>query len=287
MDQIDDSDVATVRILTDAELERFQAKRRSEREHAHSTPKWVAMLRRENKERAGFEQLSLEEWRELLTTRNVTSTNHDTVLSIDWPHYCRSASKSCGGSNGWCYTFFGPQASLAHIRKVAMVDVLATTFPEYFAEAVVREVNVAVSGGRLSYPNIRYSGSGEVTTAHVTALSIIQRSGVALWGFTRDVSVAVALREAGIAVIYSYDHSTNRDELHRATSERLRLAYTSRGVDDPPPIESFVVFPLHRSGRVNEVVDSPGLCPKVVIEYLRQERPQGTCQSVCMRCHAS
>jgi hypothetical protein len=166
-----------------------------------------------------------------------------------------------------------------------MVDVLASEQPELFAEHVVGEVGKAVSAGKLPDAHLRYSGSGELNVTHMRALALVASAGVRLWGFTRNLPVARALRESGIAVIVSYDRSTPGQQVAAAQREGLPLAYSSLGVDDVPPFESLVVFPLHRSGRVLEVADVAGLCPKVVREYLDQERPVGSCQTVCHRCH--
>lgn len=248
-------------------------------------PKWVRMLKRELRERACYEGMSFSEWNLLLQKRNVTSLNHDTVLSLDWPHYCTESSEACGGPNGWCYTFLGPQASRYHIRKVAMVDVLAVEFPELFAENVVDEVLRAMKKGLILDPNIRYSGSGELRQEHVRALSLVREKGLSLWGFTRNITIAEALRRSDIAVIYSYDKYTPSNKVMDARNKGFRLAYTSLGVDDFPPVPSFVVFPLHRSGNVPEVVDAVNLCPKVVNEYFCHKRSVGTCQTLCKRCH--
>lgn len=250
-----------------------------------SGPKWQRILRKEMGQRDSFRNLPESEWRNLLKSRRVTSANHDTVLSLDWPHYCVGASDACGGSRGYCYTFTGLLSGDSHIRKVAMVDALATWHPELFAERVVHEVQAAAAKGHLPYPNLRYSGSGEMGRRHVKALRLVAERGVHLWGFTRNISVARDLREAGISVIMSCDHSTDSDWTSAAISEGFKLAYSSRNVDDVPPFKSFMVFPLHRSGRVKEVADVPDLCPKVLYEYLHQERPNATCQAVCRRCH--
>lgn len=248
-------------------------------------PKWRRMLARELRERSRFESLSVGEWRSLLETRSVTSSNHDTVLSLDWPHYCAGASQACGGPRGWCYTFTGLQAGENHVRKVAMVDALATLHPALFAERVVLEVERAVRSGALPYANLRYSGSGELNACHVKGLALVATRGVRLWGFTRNLVVASALRAAEIPVIVSYDRSTVLRHVLAARRKGFPLGYSSEGVDDGPPHPSVVVFPVHRSGRIPEVVDVPELCPKVVHEYLHQERPPAMCQSVCQRCH--
>jgi len=248
-------------------------------------PKWRRLLKKELEARSQFSSLSLNEWRSLLKARSVCSNNHDTVLSLDWPHYCARATEGCGGTRGWCYTFTGPQAGEKHIRKVAMVDALASFQPTLFSEVVVLEVERAVHKGKLPYPNLRYSGSGEVNSTHVEALALVAAQGVRLWGFSRNLSVAKSLRARGIAVILSYDRSTPAQQTDAAREEGFPLAYSSVGVEDTPPFESLVVFPLHRSGRVPEVADVSGLCPKVLNEYLHHERPHATCQTLCQRCH--
>src|SRR5262245_55962925 len=83
--------------------------------------RWRKRLAKELAFRAEFERLDSAAWKSLLATRSVTSTNHDTVLSLDWPHYCAYATVACGGPNGWCYTFQGRQTSQLHNRHAAMV----------------------------------------------------------------------------------------------------------------------------------------------------------------------
>ena len=249
-------------------------------------PKWRRMLEKEMAERSAFEGLSELEWLKVLRGRGITSANHDTVLSLDWPHFCATATEACGGAKGWCYTFTGLQAGGSHVRKVAMVDALAVEWPGLFAKTVVAEVGRAVASGAIPYPNLRYSGSGELRMQHLEALANISAAGITLWGFTKNIAIARALRSLKISVIFSHDCTTDRAVLSTAVREEIPLAYISSGVDDRPNHPCVVVFPLHRSGRVGEIADVPMLCPKVVHEYLNQVRPAGSCQIVCQRCHA-
>src|SRR5208283_5819688 len=99
---------------------------------ADSIPRWRLRLDKELAFRDEFSGLSEVEWSVLLKTRHVTSSNNDTVLSLDWPHFCANATPACGGPNGWCYTFQGNQAGKLHNRHAAMVDVLARNFPDIF-----------------------------------------------------------------------------------------------------------------------------------------------------------
>jgi hypothetical protein len=132
---------------------------------------------------------------------------------------------------------------------------------------------------------LRYSGSGEATEAHVPALAAVAEQGVHLWGFTRRLNVAESLVECGIAVIVSCDGTTDPGFIRDARRRGLQLAYSSNGVDDHPPAGTIVTFPVHRVGRVREVVDDVSLCPKVVADFLHDERPPASCQAVCRRCH--
>ena len=97
-------------------------------------PRWQQRLGKELAFRSEFENLNEQAWRSLLKNRRVTSSNYDTVLSLDWPHFCANATLACGGPNGWCYTFQGNQAGKLHNRHAAMVDVLARSFPDVFGE---------------------------------------------------------------------------------------------------------------------------------------------------------
>ena len=47
--------------------------------------RWRGRLQKELAFRPEFEGLDHAGWRSLLATRSVTSKNHDTVLSINWP----------------------------------------------------------------------------------------------------------------------------------------------------------------------------------------------------------
>jgi hypothetical protein len=166
-----------------------------------------------------------------------------------------------------------------------MIDVLARRFPALFGTAVRREVEAATRSGVLRNPNLRYAGSGEVTKDHLPALRQIKDGGVWLWGFTRSLQVARALQQEHIAVLFSCDRSTAPATLMGARDAGLPLAYSSDGVDDMPPPDTVVTFPVHRVGRVREVVDVASLCPKVLLEYLDDTRPEGMCQTACSRCH--
>ena len=248
-------------------------------------PRWRKRLDKERAFLGEFEHLLVEEWRELLKSRRVTSTNYDTVLSLDWPHYCANATSACGGPEGWCYTFQGRQATSSHNRHAAMVDVLARKHPSLFAAQVASEVAQAVSAGNLQYPNIRFSGSGEMTERHVPAIAETVKLGVQAWGFTRSLRVARLVRDVKAYVIVSCDSTSPEGFSASATEAGFPLAYSSNGVDDLPPPGTLVTFPVHRVGRVHEVVDADSLCPKVVSEFLYDERPPGYCQRLCHRCH--
>lgn len=166
-----------------------------------------------------------------------------------------------------------------------MVDALARTYPDLFGETVAVEVHGAVTRGLLPYPNLRYSGSGEVVEAYLPALDQLTRRGVRLWGFTRNLRLAEALRKQGAAVIVSCDRTSPEEFVSRAAAAGFPLAYSSAGVMDIPPEGTLVTFPVHRVGRVREVVDSPTICPKVLADYLDDSRPEAACQRFCQRCH--
>jgi hypothetical protein len=174
------------------------------------------------------------------------------------------------------------------LRKVAIVDACASKFPKLFAEKVAEEVASYVRQGKLPYPNLRYSGSGELREAHLPALLALKHDHkIVLWGFTRNLNIAAALKSVAISAIFSCDRATPPDAIRQALRLGLSLAYTSTGVDDNPPAGTSVTFPLHRGGRVSEVVDSITVCPKVLSEYLSGHREEGTCQAVCQRCHTA
>ena len=247
--------------------------------------RWRLRLAAELAHRPEYDRLTTGEWRALLRRRRVTSSNHDTVLSLDWPHYCGGATTGCGGESGWCYTFQGRQVGTLHDRHAAMVDSLARGHPEVFADAVASEVGRAVASGLLPYPNLRYSGSGEVASAHIPALKEVARREVRLWGFTRNLPLAEELRRIGASVIVSCDATSPEGFLEAALAGGFRIAYSSTGIEDPPPCDALVTFPVHRVGRVHEVVDHPSICPKVMEEFLYERRAAATCQNVCQRCH--
>lgn len=248
-------------------------------------PRWQLRLAKELAFRSDFGNLEEKAWRSLLRGRRVTSSNYDTVLSLDWPHFCSYATAACGGADGWCYTFQGNQAGKLHNRHAAMVDVLARNFPVVFGEHVAAEVYAALGERKIPYPNLRYSGSGEVVEAYVPALREIHSRGVLLWGFTRNLQVAQELRSIGARVIVSCDKTSPVGFVAKAKEMNFPLAYSSDGVSDPPPPGTLVTFPVHRIGRVREVVDSPTVCPKVLADFLDDCRPEGSCQLICHRCH--
>jgi hypothetical protein len=252
-----------------------------------SRPRWRLRLEKELQHRVEFSGLTQEEWLRILRTRRVTSSNHDTVLAIDWPHFCRASTEACGGVAGWCYTFQGAQANSAHNRHVAMVDVLAREHPELFASQVVKEVDEAVDAGRMPYRNLRYSGSGEVSASYMEGLELVASAGVHLWGFTRDLEVAGLLRSIGAGVIVSVDRTTPGSTISGSRSLGFPLAYTSMDIDDLPPAGTLVTFPVHRVGRVREVAATESLCPKVLYDFYDEQRPPATCQMECQRCHVA
>jgi len=217
--------------------------------------------------------------------RGVLSSNHDTVVSLDWPHYCSHATEACGGKRGWCYTLSGHHVTDAHAEKVAINDIASRRCPETLAEQVAVEVFALVEKRNLPYPNLRFSGSGEVQAHHIPALRLIVQRGVRLWGFTRNPAMAGALREIGASAIFSCDATTPYERLDLARRMGFSLAYSSRGVSDPPPIDALVTFPVHVSGRVFESVEHPSLCPKVVEEFFTGTRHFAWCQERCHRCH--
>lgn len=256
-----------------------------QRDHGNGA-KWRARLSEELICAAGFVEWSIAEWQSYLASREVLNANYDTVVALDWPHFCGGATEGCGGSKGWCYTLAGKVGGgRARSIRAAMTDQLARQFPAFFADVVASEVFSRVKAGTMPYANLRFSGSGEVHQAHVPALVELRARGVRLWGFSRNVEVARRLQEAGIFVLFSCDSTTPQIRIDAARAFRLKLAYTSTGVDDLPPEGTFVTFPVHRSGRVKEVVNSESLCPKVVEEYLDGKRREGACQWRCTRCH--
>jgi hypothetical protein len=247
--------------------------------------RWRQRLKKELAFLPEFANLDESAWRVLLKGRSVASSNHDTVLSLDWPHFCGNATSACGGREGWCYTFQGNQAGKLHNRHAAMVDVLARNHPELFAERVAEEVTSAVKTGLMLYPNLRYSGSGEVVEHYLPALQAIQDMGIRLWGFTRSLNLGQRLRKIGAKVVVSCDKTSPTGFIKEAQRLKFSLGYTSSDVNDVPPQGTVVTFPVHRVGRVREVVDAPSLCPKVLADFLDDYRPKASCQLVCRRCH--
>lgn len=254
-------------------------------EAASGTPKWQLRLRVELEHKDKFSSLSAREWRTLLGTRTLCSSNHDTVLALDFPHYCTDATEGCGGAKGWCYTFQGRQANASHHQRVAMVDQLAQMHPQLFAETVRKEVHESVERGELQYPNIRVSGSGELMEKHVEALVAVSALGVHVWGFTKRLRVWKLLKQQGIELLFSIDRTSPQSAVEDAAKSGVRFAYTSTAVDDLPPEGTLVAFPLHRGGKVREVVDASMLCPKVVEDFYYGSRAKGWCQDRCKRCH--
>lgn len=248
-------------------------------------PKWRTRLAKEREHTSSFEGMSENQWRVFMRGQSLLSSNHDTVVALDWPHYCTEATSACGGPKGYCYTFQGHQASSNHDRHVAQVDALARLHPELFGELVSNEVNALVSKGLLPYPNLRYSGSGELTRAHLKGILSVHERGVRLWGFTRSISVASQLKEWGIGVLFSCDRTTAVENVDLARGLGVGLAYVSANVLDTPPEGTVVTFPIHRGGRVREVVESDTLCPKVVDDFFFDQRDKGSCQLRCTRCH--
>lgn len=249
--------------------------------------KWGTLLSKELAQRGRYEDLSEAEWRKLCSRRCITSGNHDTVLSLDWPHYCVGATVGCGGLKGWCYTFHGQLAGPSHIARVAFNDAFAEQHPSLFANCVAREVRRAVAAGKLRYPNLRYSGSGELAPHHLPAMRELAGQSIHLWGFSRRIDLALALRDMGVSVIISCDATSNEELIAEARTAGFPLAYSSKGVDDPPPQGTLVTFPIHRGRFVREVVETKSLCPKVVQQYMFGNRKAAMCQSTCRRCHLS
>lgn len=264
---------------------------RSPRERAEdasgqaAAPKWIRRLEEELAYRAQFEMLTLRELERELGATPLLSENHDTVVSIDVPHYCGGATPACGGPRGWCYTFFGSSIAAGRARKAALVDVYAERHPNAFADRVVVEVRELVRRGLLRYFNVRFAGSGELRLQHIPALECLAANGIRAWGFTKNAAVYLRLRKSRIACLFSCDATSDREALRSVLSAGGLLAYTSTSARDLPPEGSFVTFPVHVSGRVTEVADHPTLCPKVLEEYFDGTRREAWCQARCLRCH--
>jgi len=255
------------------------------KEGTRTSAKWQRLLKREIAHSQSLKHLSRDEVLDRVKKQGILSTNFDTVISLDFPHYCVGATEGCGGSKGWCYTFQGFQSLSAHSSKVGFVDYCIRTYPDIVVNSVVEEVQEFVKKGQLPYPNLRFSGSGEVTAIHIDLLTEIKQRGVQLWGFSRNIKVASALKSVGIHVIFSCDHTTPSNVVAQANNFQLPLAYTSCNVQDFPIYDVTVVFPLHRGGRVQQVADHAKNCPKVVAEYFEHSRNQASCQNLCRRCH--
>jgi hypothetical protein len=220
-----------------------------------------------------------------LNGKKILSDNFDTVVSLDFPHYCNSATLGCGGGEGWCYTLVGHQVSAAHAEKVAATDVFCRKYPQEFAQLVAAEVHDAVRRGKLPYPNLRISGSGEISPSHITGLLQIIQENVHIWGFSKNIDLIEILNSQGAHFLFSMDSTTPEIVVAKASSAKVGIAYTSTSVTDHPTLSPKVVFPLHKVGRVGEVVDHAALCPKVIDEYLNGQRMPASCQSTCNRCH--
>jgi hypothetical protein len=250
--------------------------------------KWQIRLEEELSLREPFDGWNTDQWRRKLKAANLLSDNYDTVVSLDWPHYCGGATKGCGGKDGWCYTLGGQLGGGAkRSRRAAMTDSLARHHPELFGEIVAAEIEKLVSTREIRYPNLRFSGSGELHPAHLPAILQVKAQGINLWGFSRNIRMAIALQKHEISVLFSCDATTPDSRIAEAREHGLGLAYTSTGVSDKPPEGTFVTFPLHRSGKVKEIVLANSVCPKVAQEYLDGKRTRAACQTKCARCHHS
>jgi hypothetical protein len=255
------------------------------KENVQATLKWQRLLKKEIAHSKSLAQLSRDEVFKRVKKQGILSANSDTVASLDFPHYCIGATEGCGGAKGWCYTFQGFQSLSAHSSKVGLVDYCIRTYPEMVVNLIVKEIQALVNKGQLPYPNLRFSGSGEVAAIHIGLLTEIKRRGIQLWGFSRNIKVATELKSAGIHVIFSCDQTTPTHLVDQAIGLQVPLAYTSCNVKDLPSYEVAVVFPLHRGGRVRQVADHMMNCPKVIEEYFDHSRTQASCQNVCRRCH--
>jgi len=247
--------------------------------------KWKLKLKEEMAESKPISDLSNKELELLIHRKTILSSNYDTVLALDFPHYCSKATLGCGGEKGWCYTFGGHQAGPSHAKKVALVDVASKRIPKILVNKILREIEAATHKKRLPYPNLRISGSGEAAFHHLDLIGMINAAGVKTWGFTKNISIAIAMRKLGTNILISADKTTPKDLIHQAKKDDFRFAYTSTDHIDYPPENTLVTFPLHRGGRVREAVDSPSLCPKVIEEFLSGKRRDAYCQLRCNRCH--
>jgi len=62
--------------------------------------KWRRRLHLEMAYARRFLKLTEMEWHRELQSLQLTSANYDTVLALDWPHYCTGATVLCGGPRG-------------------------------------------------------------------------------------------------------------------------------------------------------------------------------------------
>jgi hypothetical protein len=247
--------------------------------------KWKVKLDIEMKLKKKFESLSISDLSKKIELKKILSDNHDTVVSLDFPHYCYYSTESCGGKNGWCYTFQGYQSMNNHYSKVALIDIASEKIPKLLAKKISSEVNTVFKNNKIPYPNIRYCGSGEISKKHLKLLNYIKDEGIHLWGFTRNIELGKILKNEDISVIISIDKTSDKKVYTNASDNGLKIAYTSDSIDDVPPKGCHVVFPVHRLGKVKEVGDFESLCPKVVSEFFTGCRKNGTCQNECKKCH--
>ena len=249
--------------------------------------KWKRYLIKELQYERKFRYLNINRLEKIIKRTGLLSKNHDTFLSLDWPHYCKYATDGCGGKNGWCYTFFGNQATQTKLQKVALVDFISTKYPEYFAEKVEKELSVFINKGKIRYKNIRFSGYGEINKKHLKALHLLASKDIRMWGFTKNPWIIKTLLDLGIYVLFSCDKTTPSAYMDFILKSGIDIAYTSSGINDRPPLNTKVTFPVHISGNVKEVIDHESLCPKVVEEFLTKQRQNYWCQLRCQRCHGS
>ena len=247
--------------------------------------RWKKRLALEMNYTNEFKNLTFDNLEKLLRKRKITSINYDTVISLDWPHYCSHSTLGCGGQNGWRYTFQGNQANAAHNRHAAMVDQLAKKHPALFVHKVKNEVKKAVESGSIPYANLRLAGSGETIEAYLTPLKELVEQGINLWGFTRNLHLAKKLHDIGVSIIISCDKTSPNGFIEKTIKSKFPIAYTSIDVNDQPPPGTLVTFPIHRVGKVREVVDSKTICPKVLSDFLDDSRPPSFCQNNCHKCH--
>jgi hypothetical protein len=248
-------------------------------------PKWRKRLKLEQSYIKHFEEFSEEDLIDKANSTSFLSSNHDTVVSLDWPHFCYFATEACGGVSGWCYTLTGINMTDSQAKKSALTDVVARRYPNIFAERVESELRLHIKRKTIKYLNLRYSGAGELHPDHLNAILAIKTKGINLWGFTKNPKLALILIENNISVLYSCDLTTSRNQIEWARNNNIPLAYSSDGIHDIPPENTFVTFPIHVSGRVSELVDHNTLCPKVVEEFLNGDRTPAWCQQRCKRCH--